>query len=162
MKKNNLLSAFMACAMFTSAANAEHQSSDLKPNERTSALMSFAAMGIMSTVIHKGGEAAGLNVGAKGILHTANVLYNLGQIAEKPVLKDLGLRVLLVGAASKMASSELMKKDLLPNVPFVGASLKQSGEMGIGVITVSTYNMLSYGYELLRDQTKIGKFLGLN
>src|SRR5688572_13924008 len=138
MKRNHLLSVLMISTLaLSTAANAEHHHGDSSPKERVGALANFAIMGVMSAVIHKGSQTAGLSGASTSILHTANVLYNLGQIADKPVLKDLGLRALVAGASAKVASADAMQKDLLPHVPFIGESLAKSGSMGVGVVTVS-------------------------
>lgn len=160
MKKIHILSVFVALALTTSTVRA-HESVENAQNERTGAILSFAMMGAVSAVIHKGGNLLQLSGASQGILHTANVLFNLGEIADKPVLKDLGSRALIAGMSAKIASTSMFKDDFVPWIPFIGQSLKDAAGMGVGVTTVALYSSLGQAYEALKERTGMGAYLGL-
>jgi hypothetical protein len=182
--KKQLLCSFTLLAFFaTSVASANPHESHSKggnpPDERMSTLMSLGILTVVSTAIYQGGKHANINPAALGLLHAANVLYNVGQVTDRPLLKDWAVRTLLAGTASAVASHKNVagplerdpvtgkvkgdpKAQLVANIPMVGEALQQAGAYGAGVMTVAFYNVLGYAYEAFRDRTPAGKFLGLN
>jgi len=179
--KKQLLSTFTLLAfLVSSVASANpHESKHHgnPPDEKANTYMSLGILTVVSTLIYQVGKRAEVNTAALGLLHASNVLYNVGQVTDRPYLKDWGVRTLLGGLSSRIASDKRVagaiakdrdgkpmsdpKAQLVANIPMVGEALQQAGEYGAGVLTIALYNALGYGYEALRDLTPAGKILGL-
>jgi hypothetical protein len=157
MKKNILLTAVVVTALLSSTAMAKNTSTK---EERIGALASFVAMTVVSAAVHTGGKAAGMSAAAMNTVHAANVLYSVGQVTDREVLRDLGLRTLVAGGAAKLASSAETKQ-ALPYVPLVGESLAKAEGYGVGIVTVLNYKAFGYGYEWFIEKTGMKDYLGL-
>jgi hypothetical protein len=157
MKKNIFLTALVVTALLSSSAFAKKASTK---EERMGALASFVAMGVVSAAVHAGGKATGMSSAAMNTVHAANVLYSIGQVTDREVLRDLGLRTLVAGGAAKVASLP-QTKQLLPYVPLVGESLAKAEGYGVGIVTVLNYKAFGYGYEWFIEKTGMRDFLGL-
>ena len=147
MKISKVLSFLMLVALVSPQLGHSHQGNE-EPSqaERNNMMVNLGLMGAVSYGIHKGGEMTGASKATMGILHTANVLVQLGQVSNNPVLNDLGWRALLAGAVSKVATSDIVTK-MVPYIPFVGKSIEEAGGMGKAVLLVASYELAESGYE---------------
>jgi hypothetical protein len=115
-------------------------------DETFSTLLKFAAIAIVSGGVHVGAKTFQLSAATQAYAHAANVLLQLGYIADKPALSKLGVKAILAGLAQRAGTSDIMLKNILPNVPFVGESLSQAGVQGSAAATIAVYEVLARFY----------------
>jgi|GEM_PF-6308618 len=163
MKKQLLCTLTMLAFLSTGVARADHHegSHHTPPDERTSMIASLAIMTLAGAIIHVGGDKAKISGASKNLLQAANILYSVGQIADKPVLRDMAVRTLIAGASAGTATSPYANSHLLPYMPLgLGQSLIDAQNYGTGVITVGLYKLYGYLYEYLVEGTRLGTHLG--
>lgn len=114
--------------------------------DETRTLLKFAAIAIVSGALHVTAKTFQLSAATQAYAHAANVLLQLGYIADKPALSKLGVKAILAGLAQRAGTSDIMLKNILPNVPFVGESLSQAGVQGSAAATIAVYEVLARFY----------------
>lgn len=142
----------------TQEAGKAYAAYPVSEKERVDMFWSFGAMAVVSAAIKLGGNRLEIAATAQSLLHASNVLYNLGTMFEKPVLKDYAARILLVTASAKLAGSEGVKS-LVPSIPLIGEDLVKAGPIGNFVVYQGIYSSMAKGWEILCERTPMGSLI---
>lgn len=92
------------------------------------------------------------------VFQAANFLYSLGVLADSAAIQDFGPRALLAGLTAYGATHPVVKSSV-ESVAGIGQYVQQAGKVGETMTAIALYKLTEIGYEKLRDNTSLGKWI---